>query len=97
MKLRRFLFPLLCLGLLLGACTSKETVREENWFDNSANFETEYGKMFGKEDSIGIIGSKRISENGQKWMWHFWGTEEISNNERTVTWRRSFWCNRVIK
>lgn len=84
MKKRLFLLPLLCMALLLGACTSRETVKEDNWSDNSSNFQTEYGEMFGNEGSLGIIGPKRITENGQKWMWHFWGPESISNKKWEV-------------
>ncbi len=63
------------------ACKSEETVKEEKWEDNSPTFTSEYGEMFGKEGSIGIIGPKTVTENGQKWMWHFWGTKDISNKE----------------
>ncbi|WP_339147194.1 MULTISPECIES: DUF4871 domain-containing protein [unclassified Sutcliffiella] len=84
MKKSLFLFPLLCMVLLLVACTSKETVKEATWSDNTSNFETEYGEMFGKEGSIGIIGPKTVTEKGQKWMWHFWGPESISNKKWEV-------------
>ncbi|QOR68934.1 DUF4871 domain-containing protein [Cytobacillus suaedae] len=68
----------------MSACKSVETIKEEKWQDNSPNFTTDYGEMFGKEGSIGIIGSKTITDNGQKWMWHFWGTEGISYGEWDV-------------
>lgn len=40
--------------------------------------------MFGKEGSIGIIGPKEVTENGQKWMRHFWGTKDISYKQWEV-------------
>ena len=40
--------------------------------------------MFGKEGSIGIIGTKTVTESGQKWMWHFWGDEDISGKQWEV-------------
>lgn len=75
---------MLCFVFVIAACESEETVKEENWEENSPTFTNEYGEMFGKEGSIGIIGTKNITENGQKWMWHFWGTEDISYKEWEV-------------
>ncbi|MFC4323325.1 DUF4871 domain-containing protein [Litchfieldia salsa] len=75
---------LFCIVLYISACNTEETIKEEKWEDNSPTFTNEYGEMFGKEGSIGIIGSKTITENGQKWMWHFWGTEDISYKEWEV-------------
>lgn len=69
---------------VLAACKSEETIKEEKWEDNSQTFTNEYGEMFGNEGSIGIIGSKTVTENGQKWMWHFWGTKEISDKKWEV-------------
>lgn len=66
------------------ACISVESIKGEKWDDNSSNFTTEYGEMFGEEGSIGIIGSKTVTETGQKWMWHFWGTEDISYKDWEV-------------
>ena len=75
---------LMLIFFILTACQSEETIKEEQWEDNSPTFTSEFGEMFGKEGSIGIIGSKTVTENGQKWMWHFWGTEDISNKEWEV-------------
>ncbi|KKI91177.1 hypothetical protein WQ54_16310 [Bacillus sp. SA1-12] len=65
------------------ACKSEETIKEE-YKDNSPFFTTEYGEMFGKDGKIGIIGPKTVTENGQKWMWNFWGTGDISYKEWEV-------------
>ncbi|MRG86008.1 DUF4871 domain-containing protein [Salinibacillus xinjiangensis] len=78
------MFILLWFVFVTAACKSEETIIKEKWADNSPTFATEYGEMFGKEGSIGIIGSKTITKNGQKWMWHFWGTEDLSNKEWEV-------------
>lgn len=64
---------------ILFGCKAKET-----WEDNSQTFSHEFGEMFGKKGSIGIVGSKTMINNNQKWMWHFWGTEEISYKEWDV-------------
>ena len=75
-----FVFSLVVITV---ACKSEETIKEE-WEETSPTFTTEYGEMFGKEGSIGIIGMKTITDAGQKWMWHFWGTENISHKEWKV-------------
>ena len=72
-----FIVYLFTLFIVLVACNPNETTKEV-WEDNSPTFTHEYGEMFGKEGSIGIIGPKTVTENGQKWMWHFWGNEDIS-------------------
>ncbi|MTH54966.1 DUF4871 domain-containing protein [Bacillus mangrovi] len=72
-------FMLLLIVFALTACQSEKTVQVEKWKDTSPVFTSEYGEMFGKEGRIGIIGSKAITENGQKWMWHFWGDDAISD------------------
>jgi len=69
---------------VMAACKSEETIKEEKWEENSPTFTNENGEMFGKKGSIGIIGSKTVTKNGQKWMWHFWGTEDISYKEWEV-------------
>lgn len=81
----RLLLSLFCIVFVMAACRSEDTFTEEKWEDNSVTFATVYGEMFGKEDSFGIIGSKSVTENGQKWMWHFWGTEDISYKKWEVT------------
>ncbi|WP_052947771.1 DUF4871 domain-containing protein [Aneurinibacillus tyrosinisolvens] len=37
-------------------------------------------EMFGKEGKIGIIGPQLYANNGQKWMWHFWGDKNTLNS-----------------
>ncbi|MEN0641862.1 DUF4871 domain-containing protein [Alkalicoccobacillus gibsonii] len=74
------------LSLLLLAC-SNDSIMEE-WSDNSPFFKHELGEMFGKEGSIGIIGMKDITENGQKWMWHFWGNPDIAYKDWEVQARQ---------
>lgn len=69
---------LFCIIFIISACNTEKSIKEEKWEDNNSTFTNEYGEMFGKEGSIGIIGSKTVTENGQKWVWHFWGTEDIS-------------------
>ncbi len=78
------MLTVISIVFMLGACKSEKTIKEEKWEDNSPTFTNEYGEMFGKEGSIGIIGPKTITENGQKWMWHFWGTEDITYKEWEV-------------
>lgn len=73
-----------CIVFVTAACKSEKTIKEGKWEENSPTFTNEYGEMFGKEGSIGIIGLKTITEDGQKWMWHFWGTEDISHKEWEV-------------
>ncbi|MEC5423866.1 DUF4871 domain-containing protein [Virgibacillus sp. C22-A2] len=70
--------------LMVVSCKSEEMNKEEKWEDTSTVFSSDYGEMFGKEGSIGIIGMKTITERGQKWMWHFWGAEDISYKEWEV-------------
>lgn len=84
MRQRLLVVILFTMLFALIACKSEETIQEEKWEDNSPTFTSEYGVMFGKEGSIGIIGPKTVTENGQKWMWHFWGTEDISNKKWEV-------------
>ena len=72
-------FIVLTILFILFACKPEET-----WEDNSPTFSHEFGEMFGKKGSIGIIGSKMMFNYEQKWMWHFWGTEEISYKEWEV-------------
>lgn len=84
MRKIRLILILFSMFFVMVGCKSEETVKEEKWEDNSPIFTNEIGDMFGKEGSIGIIGSKTVTENGQKWMWHFWGTEDISNKEWEV-------------
>lgn len=80
-SLRKKLLMLIVFSIVfvMAACKSEETIKEEKWVDDSPTFTNEYGEMFGKEGSIGIIGIKTVTENGQKWMWHFWGNEDITN------------------
>ncbi len=78
------LLIVLSLVSVIAACKTEETLKEEKWEDDSPFFTNEYGEMFGKEGSIGIIGLKTITESGQKWMWHFWGPDEISHKEWEV-------------
>ncbi|MCG3421036.1 DUF4871 domain-containing protein [Oceanobacillus sp. GSFE11] len=78
------LLIVLSLVFVIAACKEDRTIKEEKWKDNSPFFTNEYGEMFGKEGIIGIIGPKTITNEGQKWMWHFWGTEEISHKEWEV-------------
>ncbi|WP_336046503.1 hypothetical protein [Solibacillus ferritrahens] len=40
--------------------------------------------MIGNENKSGVIGAGMPSLNGQKWMWHLWGTENATNTELTV-------------
>lgn len=84
MRKNRLLLIFLSLVFVIAACKTEETIKEEKWEDDSPFFTNEIGEMFGKEGSIGIIGLKTITESGQKWMWHFWGTEEISYKEWEV-------------
>ncbi|MCM3704967.1 MULTISPECIES: DUF4871 domain-containing protein [Cytobacillus] len=84
MRKKLLMLIVFSIVLVMAACKSEETIKEEKWEDNSPTFTNEYGEMFGKEGSIGIIGSKTVTENGQKWMWHFWGTENISYKEWEV-------------
>ena len=73
-----------CIVLAIAGCKSEKTSKETKWEENSPVFTNEHGEMFGKEGSIGSIGSKTITEDGQKWMWHFWGNEDISYKEWEV-------------
>ena len=77
MRKKMWLGLAVALMIFISACQPKE--QEEEWKDSSPSFTTNHGEMFGKEGKIGIIGSKKVTENGQKWMWHFWGNSEISN------------------
>ena len=85
-SLRKKLLMLIVFSMVfvMAACKSEETIKEEKWEDTSPTFIHEAGEMFGKEGSIGIIGSKTVTKEGQGWMWHFWGTEEISYKEWDV-------------
>ncbi|KZZ82539.1 MULTISPECIES: DUF4871 domain-containing protein [Bacillaceae] len=82
--MKRLFLIMLGIVFFMTACNKEEAVKEEKWEENSPTFTSEYGEMFGKKGSIGIIGSKSITENGQKWMWHFWGTEQIADKEWEV-------------
>jgi N-acetylneuraminic acid mutarotase len=68
------------LLVLVGCSNSVEKAKEEQW-KVSPTFSTDYGAMFGKEGKIGIIGGEVKAGKEQKWMWHFWGSEDISYKE----------------
>lgn len=82
--MKKFMLGLLLLAILVGCSEKKEDATKEKWEDNSPTFLTEHGEMFGKKGSVGISGIKSITENGQKWMWHFWGDENISGKSWEV-------------
>lgn len=84
MKKVTLLCILFSFVFIISACNIEKTIKEEKWKDKNLTFTNEYGEMFGKEGSIGIIGSKTVTKNGQKWMWHLWGTEDISYKEWEV-------------
>jgi hypothetical protein len=73
----------LFLLLLVGCSNNVEKSKEEKW-EVSPTFSTDYGEMFGKEGKIGIIGGEVKAGKGQKWMWFFWGPEDISYKEWEV-------------
>jgi hypothetical protein len=68
---------------LVSCSNNVEKAKEEKW-EVSPTFSTDYGEMFGKEGKIGIIGGEVKSGKEQKWMWHFWGTKDISYKEWEV-------------
>jgi hypothetical protein len=75
----RSLFLIFLLLLVTSCSDVTNKVKEEKWKESIKTFSTEYGEMFGKEGKIGIIGSTTMgNENSQKWMWHFWGSDNIS-------------------
>ncbi|RBP85983.1 uncharacterized protein DUF4871 [Cytobacillus firmus] len=82
--MKKIVLGLFLMTMLVGCSEGTKEVTEEKWEDNSPTFSTEHGEMFGKEGSIGIIGIKTVTENGQKWMWHFWGDEDISGKQWEV-------------
>jgi Domain of unknown function (DUF4871) len=81
--LKRFISCILLFLLLLVGCSNNVEKAEETW-KVSPTFSTDYGEMFGKEGKIGIIGGEVKAGKGQKWMWHFWGSEDISYKEWEV-------------
>src|SRR3954471_23453632 len=35
------------------------------------------GRIIGNENKSGVIGADMPSLNGQKWMWHLWGVDNV--------------------
>lgn len=44
----------------------------------------EFDGMVGNQNMVGVIGADMPSLNGQKWMWHLWGIDEVLGKELTV-------------
>ncbi|WP_050616537.1 DUF4871 domain-containing protein [Bacillus testis] len=84
MRLGILYLSLFSLFIIAGCTSDPATSKEDQWKDNSPAFSSDFGNMFGKDGRIGIIGSKKIPKEGQKWMWHFWGTEEITTKHWKV-------------
>ncbi|HWL26372.1 MAG TPA: hypothetical protein VNR38_21905 [Ureibacillus sp.] len=89
------IFSILILGIFLSSCSEEkkmalpdglpEYVLEDDfnmidWERKAVNFDD----MLGNQNIVGVIGANMPSLNGQKWMWHLWGIDEVISNELTV-------------
>ncbi|MBM7602574.1 hypothetical protein JOC75_000544 [Metabacillus crassostreae] len=66
MKNLTLMFILCCNVFIISEYNTDRLIKEKNCEDNSSTFTNEYGEMFGKENSIGIIGEKNFTANGHK-------------------------------
>lgn len=69
------LIALLCLLFISGCTSSKEALSP------SSSFMSESQTMIGIQGNIGLLGPDFIAEKENKYMWHFWGTEDEINQQ----------------
>jgi len=70
--MRTYLFLSLFLLIFLTGCESKQEIELEQ----SPIFYSDRVAMIGVEGNIGLLGPDFIANKVNKYMWHFWGTEE---------------------
>jgi hypothetical protein len=79
------LIAILVISLLMGCSPNKDTsITNDDW-QVSPFFQVGHYQMIGQEEKLGFIFAPFKVNEGQKYMWHFWGEgKELEGNFEVV-------------